>query len=96
MPHPPHDPVLDLAVLEQELALIAALSVPYDMDVSSRPGDDGVWVCRLEYVEIPACVAESRDPLAALAQLEAQRERWIRERMAAGEVPRRPRPPLTA
>ncbi|WP_236787683.1 hypothetical protein [Amycolatopsis sp. GM8] len=73
-----------------------AFSIPYDMDVSSYPHDDGDWVCRLEYVEIPGCVAESRDPLVALAQLEAQREQWIRERMANGEEVRGPRPPLTA
>lgn len=75
-------------------ALEAALATPYDLDVSTRRQINGDWVCRLEYVEIPGCVAESRDPLAALAALESRKDAWIRECLASGRQITAPRPRL--
>ena len=79
-----------------ELSLAQLLAVPYLLDVSAGPGPDGTWVCRLAYPELPGCVAESRDPLLALDDLERQREEWLTGRLAAGLPCPVPRPPLRA
>jgi hypothetical protein len=68
-----------------------ALAIPYVMDVSTCPGPGGQWVCRLEYVELDGCVAEARDALDALDQLERMRERWLRD---SGRPVPRPREAL--
>jgi hypothetical protein len=71
-----------------------ALAIPYVMDVSTCPGAGGQWVCRLEYVELEGCVAEARDALDALDQLERKRERWLRNALASGRPIPRPREAL--
>ncbi len=78
--------------VSSELAL--AIATPLDMDVSTYPRADGVWVCRLEYVELPGCVAESRDPLEALECLERLRVEVLTSRAAVDELGVMPRAPL--
>lgn len=70
------------------------LAIPYVMDVSTRPGPGGRWVCRLEYVELEGCVAEARDALDALDQLERKREQWLRNALDSGRPVPRPREAL--
>jgi predicted RNase H-like HicB family nuclease len=71
-----------------------ALAIPYVLDVSTRPGAGGQWVCHLEYVELEGCVAEARDALDALDQLERMREQWLRNALGAGRPIPRPRAAL--
>ena len=70
------------------VTLDQVLAVPYVLDVSTRAAETGQWVCRLEYPELPGCVAEDRNVLAALDHVERLREQWLRECVARGdEVP---------
>lgn len=71
--------------------LSEALDIPYVLDVSTCPGPAGQWVCRLEYVELEGCVAEARDALGALDQLERMREQWLRNALDSGRPIPRPR-----
>lgn len=74
--------------------LSEALAIPYVLDVSTRPGPSGQWVCRLEYVELEGCVAEARDALDALNLLERMREQWLRNALDSGRPVPRPRDAL--
>ncbi len=73
-----------------------ALAIPFVMDVSSCPDDQGVWVCRLEYIEIPGCVAMARNALDAFEDLERRRESYLSERVLRGEDVPHPRPALNS
>jgi hypothetical protein len=76
------------------LDLAVALDIPYVMDVSTRLGTGGRWVCRLEYLELDGCVAEARDALDALNLLEHKRELWLRDALASGRPIPHPREAL--
>lgn len=70
------------------------LAVPYILDVMSVKGPDGEWVCRLEYEELPGCVAEARSPFDALEKIEELRESYIRKLVNEGRSVPTPRRPL--
>jgi predicted RNase H-like HicB family nuclease len=65
------------------------VAVPYVLDVTSIKGASGEWVCRLEYEDLPGCVAEARSPLDALDEVERLREEYILSLVRDG----RPLPP---
>ena len=51
------------------------------------------WLRRAEYPELPGCFGEGLSPEEAMADLDRNRERMVRELLAAGAeipVPRRP------
>ena len=74
--------------LEQHLA------VPYVLCVAAVRGADGRWRRRASHPELPGCFGEGLSPEEALAELDRNRERMVRELFAAGaEIPV-PRPPL--
>jgi predicted RNase H-like HicB family nuclease len=73
--------------------LLEDLAVPYVAIMYSLE-QDGEWVRRAEYPELPGCVAQSYSALEAMDQLELLRVRTIVEMRNRGEVPPRPRPPL--
>jgi hypothetical protein len=65
--------------------------VPYILDVRAVERDDGEWVCRAEYEELPGCVAEDVSAVVALEQVEVVRRRYIQQAIAEGRplpVPR--------
>ena len=69
------------------------MAVPYVLRMVAVQRRDGQWLRRAEYPELPGCVGEGRSPEEALDDLDRNRERMIRERLAAGAeipVPRRP------
>jgi predicted RNase H-like HicB family nuclease len=70
--------------------------IPYVLDVRAVQGDDGDWVCRVEYEELPDCVAEAPRILDALAQVEALREQCIERAVAEDRPLPVPRAPLRA
>lgn len=65
-------------------SLLDELAVPYVLDVSTRRSEAGDWVCRLEYTELPGCIAEARDVFEALERIEELREHWLAARHAHG------------
>ncbi len=75
-------------------SLDETLAIPYMLDVSTRRSDNGDWVCRLEYPELPGCVAESRHALDAYELVEKLRENWLRDRLVSGGHIPTPRSPL--
>jgi predicted RNase H-like HicB family nuclease len=69
------------------------MAVPYVLRVAAVMGTDGRWLRRAEYPELPGCFGEGLSPEEALAALDRNRQRLVRQRLAAGEdvpVPRRP------
>ena len=69
------------------------MAVPYVLRMVAVRGHDGRWLRRAEYPELPGCVGEGRSPEEALDDLDRNRERMVREHLAAGTeipVPRRP------
>ena len=69
------------------------LAVPYVLRVAAVRGADGRWLRRAEYPELPGCFGEGLSPEEAMADLDRNRERMVRELLAAGAeipVPRRP------
>ncbi|WP_067887601.1 hypothetical protein [Actinomadura chibensis] len=72
------------------------LAIPYILDVGAVQGPDGEWVCRLEYEELPGCVAEARSPFDALDRLEALREECIRRLVREGRPVPAPRAAVRA
>ena len=70
------------------------LAVPYVLCVAAVRGADGRWRRRAAHPELPGCFGEGFSPEEALAELDRNRERMVRELFAAGaEIPV-PRPPL--
>lgn len=70
------------------------LAVPYVLRVAPVRGADGRWRRRAAHPELPGCFGEGLSLEEALAELERNRERMVRELFAAGaEIPV-PRPPL--
>jgi predicted RNase H-like HicB family nuclease len=72
------------------------LAIPYVLVMESVEKEDGDWIRRAEYPELPGCVAEAFSPLDAIDQLEEKRVRFIMERLERGEPIPVPRPPLRA
>ena len=69
------------------------MAVPYVLRVAAVRGADGRWLRRAEYPEFPGCFGEGPSPEEALDDLDRNRERMVRELLAAGAaipVPRRP------
>jgi predicted RNase H-like HicB family nuclease len=69
------------------------LSIPYRLVLYSAPDGAGVWHRYAAYPEI-GCVSEADTPGEAMERLEAERIRWIVERVQRGEPIPVPRPPL--
>jgi predicted RNase H-like HicB family nuclease len=70
------------------------LAIPYVLDVQAVPGDDGEWMCRVSYDELPGCVAEGRTPFDALTRLERLRVAIVTELHEQGKPVPAPRAPL--
>ncbi len=70
------------------------LAVPYVLMIESVERDDGEWVRRAEYPELPGCVVEAYSAVEALDKLEEERTRIIRELWRRGAAIPVPRPPL--
>ena len=69
------------------------MAVPYVLRMAATRRADGRWLRRAEYPELPGCFGEGFSPEDALADLDRNRERMVRELLAAGAripVPRRP------
>ena len=69
------------------------MAVPYVLRMAAVRGDGGRWLRRAEYPELPGCIGEGLSPEEALADLDRNRERMVRELLAAGAeipIPRRP------
>ena len=82
---------------ETELAeLQEYLAIPYVAVVYSVDKGNGEWLRRAEYPELPDCAAEADSADDAMQQLEEERVRILLDFHARGEVPPRPRPPLTS
>jgi hypothetical protein len=58
-------------------------AIPYVLDVRAVEREDGEWVCRVSYDELPDCVAEDFQILAALEKVERKRRDYFRRSMAA-------------
>lgn len=82
------DPTTTTTSLEQ------ALRIPYELDISTRIGGDGHWVCRLEYPELNGCYAENRCVLTALDEVEAKRKAYLEAALLSPSGLQPPRPPL--
>lgn len=70
------------------------LAVPYILAVESVRKPDGSWVRRAEFPELPGCAVEAESAVEAVEQLEAEKVRYIAERLKRGEPVPVPRPPL--
>jgi predicted RNase H-like HicB family nuclease len=79
---------------EAYMGLMDFLSVPYVLEAQSVETDEGAWVRRVAYPELPGCMAEAQGIEDALASLERQRMRIILDTVRAGGKPPLPRPPL--
>ena len=58
---------------------------PSVLVMESVEKEDGDWIRRAEYPELPGCVAEAFSPLDAIDQLEEKRRALIMERLERGE-----------
>lgn len=75
--------------------LLEDLAVPYVLQMSSVE-QDGNWLRRAEYPELPGCAVEAVTALQAVREVDELRIRMIVEMRRRGERPPRPRPPLNA
>jgi len=74
--------------------LRAHLDVPYIIIMESIEKEDGDWVRRATYPELPDCVVEAATPIEAVERLEELRVRSIRELLEEGRPVPTPRDPL--
>jgi predicted RNase H-like HicB family nuclease len=72
------------------------LAVPYLLVLESVRHDDGGWVRRAEYPELPGCAAEAQSAVEALDRLDEERERIITQLWQRREPIPVPRPPLSS
>lgn len=72
------------------------LAVPYLLVLESVRHDDGEWVRRAEYPELPGCVAEAHSAVEALERLDEERARMITQLWTRRESIPVPRPPLSS
>jgi predicted RNase H-like HicB family nuclease len=70
------------------------LAVPYMLAVESIEKEDGDWVRRAEYPELPDCYAEAFAAVDAIEKLEERRVQVLKEMLERGEEIPVPRPPL--
>jgi predicted RNase H-like HicB family nuclease len=70
------------------------LAIPYVLDVQAVQCEDGEWMCRVGYDELPGCVAEGRTPFEALTRLERLRVAIVTELYERGGPVPAPRAPL--
>jgi predicted RNase H-like HicB family nuclease len=70
------------------------LAIPYVLDVRAVQREDGEWVCRVGYDELPGCVAEGRTPFEALTGLERLRVAIVTDLYEKGRPVPAPRAPL--
>jgi predicted RNase H-like HicB family nuclease len=76
------------------MKLAEFLRVPYLLRSQSVPAPDGGWLRRVEYPELPGCVAERPTLIGALDELDRRRVLVIVGLLRAGERPALPRPPV--
>jgi len=76
------------------MGLMGFLCVPYVLEAQSVETDEGVWMRRVAYPELPGCMAEAQSIEEALAALERKRLRTIIDIIRAGGKPPVPRAPL--
>ena len=76
------------------MGLMDFLCVPYVLEAQSVETDEGVWMRRVAYPELPGCMAEAQSIEEALAALERKRLRTIIDIIRAGGKPPVPRAPL--
>ena len=67
--------------------------IPYLLVVESVERG-GEWLRRAEHPELPGCAAEAESATEAIAQLEQERQRVLRELWTGGRPIPVPRPPL--
>jgi predicted RNase H-like HicB family nuclease len=70
------------------------LRVPYLLQSSAMQREDGTWLRRVEYPELPDCVSQESTLLAALDELDRRRVRVILGLLRDGQAPPLPREPL--
>ncbi|WP_433296838.1 type II toxin-antitoxin system HicB family antitoxin [Pseudonocardia sp. CA-142604] len=70
------------------------LAIPYVLDVRAVQREDGEWMCRVGYDELPGCVAEGRTPFEALTRLERLRVEIVTDLYEQGRPVPAPRAPL--
>jgi len=80
--------------MPDRLSLEEYLAIPYVLDVAAVEGDDGQWICRVAYDELPGCISEASTPLEALDRLEALKTLTIVSRYEQGLPVPTPRLPL--
>ena len=76
------------------MRLIDHLRVPYVLKAETVELDDGTWVRRISYPELPDCVVEAAVVEEALSQLERKRIETIVRMAREGRSPPALRPPL--
>lgn len=76
--------------------LSSYLRIPYILEASSIEKEDGRWIRRAEYPELPNCAAESYSIVDAIAAVEMLRVEVLAEMVREGLSPPVPRPPLTS
>ena len=70
------------------------LKVPYVLVVESFEAEDGEWLRRAYYPELPDAVVEAASPIEAIDRLDDKRVQIITDRLANGLPVPVPRPPL--
>jgi predicted RNase H-like HicB family nuclease len=70
------------------------LAIPYLLVLESVEHEDGEWLRRAEYPELPGCVAEAYSAVEAVDRLEEERIRLIHDLWEQGAPIPAPRPPL--
>ena len=73
--------------------LLECLAVPYVVEMYAIE-QDGEWMRKAEYPELPGCSVVAPTALEAIGELESLRVRIIVDMHNRGELPPRPRPPL--
>lgn len=82
------------ATVPDEEAIQHYLAVPYVAVFSSTVNDDGEWVRRADYPELPNCEVEADTAMEAMDKLEERRVTTILQLLYEGKEPPVPRAPL--
>ena len=88
------DESLDGTPGSDEQILQHYLAIPYVAVFYSTVNDDGIWVRRADYPELPDCEVEAPTAIEAMDKLEERRVTTIVNMLATGHEPPAPRPPL--
>ena len=70
------------------------LRIPYLMEASSVELEDGLWVRRAEFPELPRCAAEAASIVDAIDAAEQLRVEILADMVRNNELPPTPREPL--